>query len=286
MAKRRMLLENLISSDDFCDMAHSAQALYLHLNIEADDDGLVGHPSRILRSLRLSQKHLNILKEKGYIIIFESGVIAVRHWLCHNRIRKDRYTPTRYKKEYAMLELSLDESYIMVENHSDLQEKCQPNRNQTAPEVSVEKVSEEKERLIQYSSLNESQVEAENAQCTDALLNFAGGALHTENPLETKKAKSTYSEESAFEEESQKFPPTQKSFTETLTDEQKKKYSKFLNEVRLYFMKEYKTVDSGRFIEYNELRHWRGRNGENVIENYKKYVDEWMKQDYLYVYGK
>ena len=39
MAERRMFAKTIIDSDAFLDMPLSAQALYFHLSMRADDDG-------------------------------------------------------------------------------------------------------------------------------------------------------------------------------------------------------------------------------------------------------
>lgn len=44
MAYRRMLLKELIRNDHFLTLPHSSQCLYMHLLLEADDDGFVSNP--------------------------------------------------------------------------------------------------------------------------------------------------------------------------------------------------------------------------------------------------
>ena len=41
MAEKRMFARSLIDSDAFLEMPLSAQALYFHLNMRADDDGFI-----------------------------------------------------------------------------------------------------------------------------------------------------------------------------------------------------------------------------------------------------
>ena len=47
MAEKRMFSRELVESDDFLDLPLSAQALYLHICMEADDDGFVNNANRI-----------------------------------------------------------------------------------------------------------------------------------------------------------------------------------------------------------------------------------------------
>ena len=41
MAKRRMFSISLMESDEFYELSALTQALYFHLNLNADDDGIV-----------------------------------------------------------------------------------------------------------------------------------------------------------------------------------------------------------------------------------------------------
>lgn len=42
---------------------------------------------------------LKLLMVKKFILVFESGVIVIKHWKIHNYIRSDRYKPTLYQEE-------------------------------------------------------------------------------------------------------------------------------------------------------------------------------------------
>lgn len=46
MAQKRMFTMKIVDSDAFLDMPMSAQCLYFHLNMRADDDGFIGNPKR------------------------------------------------------------------------------------------------------------------------------------------------------------------------------------------------------------------------------------------------
>lgn len=94
MAQRRMFARDFVRSDAFGGLPHGTQTLYLHLAVEADDDGFLSGPMVIARSIGLSMNELNELRDNGYIILFESGVCLIVHWQTNNQIRSDRYTPT------------------------------------------------------------------------------------------------------------------------------------------------------------------------------------------------
>ena len=104
MANRRMFSLDVVDTDKFLDMSASAQALYFHLGMRADDDGFVSSPRKIAKVSNCGIDDLTLLAAKGFIITFESGVVVVKHWRENNYIRTDRYKPTRYTEEAKMLE--------------------------------------------------------------------------------------------------------------------------------------------------------------------------------------
>lgn len=114
MAERRMLSKKIIESDAFLDMPLSAQALYLHLNMAADDDGVVNAPKRVQRTCGAADDDLKLLQAKGFIIAFESGVIVVKHWRINNYIPKDRYHPSEYLEELSQLYVKANNAYTLT----------------------------------------------------------------------------------------------------------------------------------------------------------------------------
>lgn len=128
MAERRMFSKTIIDSDVFLDMPHAAQLLYFHLAMRADDDGFINNPKSIMRNARCSGDDIKTLVEQGFIILFENGIVVVRHWKIHNYIRNDRYKETKYKGEKATL--VLDENNVYVQKDGDLSTVGIPSDNQ------------------------------------------------------------------------------------------------------------------------------------------------------------
>lgn len=111
MAERRMFAKTIIDSDAFLDMPLSAQALYFHLSMRADDDGFINNPKKIQRAIGASDDDCKLLILKKFIIAFESGVIVIKHWKIHNYIQKDRYKPTIYQEEKNELIVKENKAY-------------------------------------------------------------------------------------------------------------------------------------------------------------------------------
>ena len=142
-----MFTMKIIDSDAFLDMPLSAQALYFHLNMRADDDGFVNNPRKIQRMLGCAEDDLKLLVAKRFVIGFEKGVIVIKHWRMHNTLRKDRYNPTQYQEELKMLALKPNNSYTENPVGNQLATDWQPNGNQLATQYSIDKVSIDKKSI-------------------------------------------------------------------------------------------------------------------------------------------
>ena len=103
MAQRRMFSKKITETDFFLDMPMSAQCLYFHLNMSADDDGFIGNVKTIRRMIGASEDDLKLLMAKEFLIPFDSGVVVIKDWKIHNYIRSDRYNETVYQDEKKQL---------------------------------------------------------------------------------------------------------------------------------------------------------------------------------------
>ena len=115
MAERRMFAKSVTESDLFLDMPLSAQCLYFHFAMHADDDGFVNSPKRIQREIGASDDDVKILHAKQFIIPFETGVCVIRHWRVHNYIQKDRYKRTLCQDERQLLALDKNGVYQVTD---------------------------------------------------------------------------------------------------------------------------------------------------------------------------
>ena len=132
MSQRRMFSKEIIDSDAFLTMPVSAQNLYFHLGMRADDDGFVNNARSIMALTHATDDDLKILIAKSYVIVFESGVIVIKHWRLNNILRNDRYIPTKYTEEAQQLFIKEDGAYTLNQNKAEkrLATKWQPNDNQ------------------------------------------------------------------------------------------------------------------------------------------------------------
>lgn len=106
MAEKRMFSKKVIDTDYFLEMPTSAQNLYFHLGMRADDDGFVDNYKSIMRIIGAKEDDLKILILKKFILPFDNGVIVITHWRINNYLRNDRYSETKYQEEKSMLEVN------------------------------------------------------------------------------------------------------------------------------------------------------------------------------------
>lgn len=152
MAEKRMFTQKIIDSDAFLDMPLSTQALYFHLNMRADDDGFINNPRRIQRTIGASDDDLKLLIAKRFLICFESGVIVIKHWRMHNTLRKDRYNPTQYQDELALLDVKDNNAYTEKDLPVIPATTWQPSGNHLEPQYSIDKYSIDKVSIEEYSA--------------------------------------------------------------------------------------------------------------------------------------
>ena len=112
MAQKRMFDKGIIDSDLFIDLPIPSQCLYFHLSMRADDEGFIGNVKGIIRLVGFKEEDLRPLIDREFILIFETGVIVIKHWKLNNYLRKDRIKETEYKEERLKLQTK-DNKYII-----------------------------------------------------------------------------------------------------------------------------------------------------------------------------
>ena len=152
MANRRMLNKMVVESDPFFEMPADSQALYMHLVLNADDEGFVGNPETIRRMTGFSKDSLKLLIAKGFLISFQSGVVVVTHWEMQNKIQPSRKTKTIFTDEKGLLLVDEQGKYLIFNNSSEpcqqdadkMSEECQRVADKTSEQVSIGKDSIDK----------------------------------------------------------------------------------------------------------------------------------------------
>ncbi len=165
---RRMFNDQIVRSDSFLDLPTSTRELYFQLNMDGDDDGFVKNPYTIMRIVGASKNDMDMLIAKRFIIVFENSVIVIKHWRIHNYIRNDRYKPTVYQNELAMLDMKENKAYKLKEIPYDLFTAEQHEINDGKPLVyqvdTQVKLSEVKLNEVKLKENKESPTDKDNTK--------------------------------------------------------------------------------------------------------------------------
>ena len=111
MKQRRMFNKDVIQTDWFTDMPATTQLLYIHLSMDADDDGFIPSIKTALMHSHATKDDLSILIAKNYIIVIEEGLYLVKHWRQNNYLRSDRYKESAFADRLANFSVKEDGSY-------------------------------------------------------------------------------------------------------------------------------------------------------------------------------
>lgn len=169
MAQKRMFSREITDSDSFLDLSLSAQCLYFHACLSADDEGFISAGKRIARSIGATEKELDELVKSGFLILFpESGVYVAAHFWVNNTLRSDRFHETVYQTERKQLELTENKVYqLRKPNGNQTETSGQPD--DTADKYSVDKSKGDKEREDK-NSIDDNSVREGSSEGGDGLL--------------------------------------------------------------------------------------------------------------------
>jgi len=105
-----MFSKTVITSAKFLKMPLETQALYFHLGLNADDDGVVEAYST-MRLLGANEDNLKVLAGKGFVKVLNEDLVSfIVDWREHNHIRADRKIDSIYQ---PLLLKIVDESALL-----------------------------------------------------------------------------------------------------------------------------------------------------------------------------
>ncbi len=113
-----MLSHRIISSAHFKKMPISSQALYFHLCMEADDDGVV-EAWPIMQISGFAEDDIKVLVAKELVSVLNEDLVTyIRDWREHNLIRADHKVDSMYKD--LLLKVLPDVELVRPEARSDV----------------------------------------------------------------------------------------------------------------------------------------------------------------------
>lgn len=111
VADRRMFHKNVVESDSFLEMPISAQALYFHLGMYADEDGFVNGPRRIARAVGAGDEALQVLIKERFLLEFPGGIVVIKHWRIANSLKNDRAKLPQYPELAELVYIKPNRAY-------------------------------------------------------------------------------------------------------------------------------------------------------------------------------
>ena len=146
MAIRRMFSIDVVNTDSFRELPHSAQLLYFYLGMGADDDGFITTAKGICRLHNIDEEMLKILHKNGYLLQVKKGVYLISHWKSNNFIRQDRYRKSIYQKLLDKLVFDEDTLTYSIPETMVTAVSSENERRYTQDRKGKDRIGKDKER--------------------------------------------------------------------------------------------------------------------------------------------
>lgn len=160
MAKSRTCLASSVCcDDDFRDLPHGAQALYIQLCFEADNDGVVNNAKSLLRATGIEKECLDALVEDGYLLKV-NGCFVVTHWWVNNKKDSLNYRAGNHPDVVSQIEQISEQNrmYHLIEiDQSDI--RLTSVANISKYKQSEKKISEANPSEVKPNKRDSSQAE-------------------------------------------------------------------------------------------------------------------------------
>ena len=164
MKDKFMLSRGLVCSTRYLRLSPSAQALYIALNADADDDGIVDAFAVMLRQ-RAAENDLKQLVDSNFVVLLDSINLLVwlRDWLAQNLNRDLRYLkPSQYRPLLA--QIIPDAQVVMVKQNA----KGKKYRNIVSVSIALQKNANQEHLLTRgLHKHKQSQDKYSNNTCLD-----------------------------------------------------------------------------------------------------------------------
>jgi len=143
MAERRMFSKKITESARFIKMPTDTQALYFHLGIRADDDGIV-EAFTVMRLVGATEDSLKLLAAKNFVRVLNDDLVThITDWNEHNLIRADRKVDSIYKG--LLLEVVPEIELVEPKQRAD-----RSGTSQGQPKDCIGKGRVGKDKLVEY----------------------------------------------------------------------------------------------------------------------------------------
>ena len=163
-----MFALDVLDTDRFCEMPVSARLLYYELGMRGDDEGFVQNPKKIMLTTGTTVDDLKVLAAKGYVILFDSGVLVITHWQKNNFIQKDRFHETTCLAEKAQIQTTDSKIYELLPFGNKLDTPCIRTVSDLEAQIRLDKTrKEEKARAPSSRRFTPPSVDEVAAYCRE-----------------------------------------------------------------------------------------------------------------------
>lgn len=182
MAKRRMFSLDIVDSDTFLDLSATAQLLYFHLGMRADDRGYISKPRAIIKMCNCSLGDLETLINKKFVLLRDNGLILIKGWKINNCIQPTRLVETTYTEDLMKLFYDENNSYTEKPTNTPVLSGCQQLVNNLSTQDSIDKNSIEKDNLLPHTCVREE--EEKSIPTLDEVISFCKENNFNINPYQ------------------------------------------------------------------------------------------------------
>lgn len=141
-----MFSNRIIGSARFIKMPPSIQALYFHLCLNADDDGVVeAYP--IMRMLGSTEDDVRILNAKNLVTVLNEDLVShITDWLEHNSLRADRKVDSVYQN--LLLQMVPEAEIIEPKPRSDVEDNSKRLNGQSTDGIGKDRIGKDNTKRV------------------------------------------------------------------------------------------------------------------------------------------
>ena len=149
-----MFAHRITGSARFLKMPVSCQALYFHLGMHADDDGIV-EAYAVMQLTGAAEDDFRVLVSKGFLQPLNDDMVSfILDWKENNNIRADRKIDSRYKD--LLFQIMPDVQIVQAKPRSDVEDN--------SGRIGEEQPKLEESKVIKYTP--------EDMQCVEYLVSL------------------------------------------------------------------------------------------------------------------
>ena len=161
MALKRMFSLSINNSDAFLNLSVSAQSLYFHLGMRADDRGYIFNVSAITRMTKTNMNDLKELVDNKFVLERPKGLILIKAWKINNTLMHP--LETNFIEDFRKIHTERNGMYTEKEPMGESVEKRDNRDMSIEREVEIEKSLDRKEQNKEIIISNkENKVETDN----------------------------------------------------------------------------------------------------------------------------